>query len=424
MMKEVRAMMKKLTTIYCLMITPLFLITMPTSLLSEEVRYPIPCYEGKDLEKVREWEKTWVGKRIDSSNVDEVKELLPETIYSLTKNTEKWGESWFEIVPYCPYKMATGTIEATIKYSPKCSIGEKEELVGWVAGVPFPEPKSGIEVAWNFHCWTRGDTEISSAAAFVVDGRRGSDRHTAFNLWVTYFAGRCDVPPIPELIPNPKKIYRGFFAEFIKPSEMKGFLNLQVTYKDPLKPYDSWIWIAALRRVRRQSTEQRVDTVGGQDNCYDDNYNWDGAITRNNYKLLGRKEFLFSRHQDLKQLEHMEGDCVFDGVRRERIKMWILEVVNKDPGYIYNKSIWYVDPELWHITYADKYDKYGKLWKTMEHFQSVYKGYNEMDAAFFCGAPTIDHQREHATLGTVDNQLGKNIPITTYSISHLYRYGR
>jgi hypothetical protein len=39
---------------------------------AQEVRYPIPCYEGEELTEVREWEKTWVGKRIDGTNIDQV----------------------------------------------------------------------------------------------------------------------------------------------------------------------------------------------------------------------------------------------------------------------------------------------------------------------------------------------------------------
>jgi hypothetical protein len=386
-------------------------------------QFPNPCYVGKNLAKIQEWEQQWVGKKIDSNNVDEVKEFVPETLYNLMKDTKNWGDSWFEIVPYREYKMSDGTINATKMHASQCSLGPQEELTGWVSGVPFPEPKSGVEIAWNFYCWTRGDTQKSIALNNVVDGIRKYDRNVSFNMQVSYFSGRRDVPPTPEVPQNSKGIYRGLFAEFVKPTELKGFLNLQITYKDFLKSYDSWVWIAALRRIRRQSTEQRTDTVGGQDNTYDDNYGWDGAITRNTYKLLGRKELLLARHQDLKSLKHTEGDCVLDGIQRERINTWVVEVVNKDPNYIYKKCIWYMDPELWHITYTDRYDKYGRLWKTMEHLQTVYKGYNGQDTPFFCCTSTIDHQRKHASLGTVQNQMGVDIPLNVYSLSYLEKFG-
>ena len=40
---------------------------------AEEIRYPVPSYEGKELEEVRAWEKNWAGKRIDATTIDQVK---------------------------------------------------------------------------------------------------------------------------------------------------------------------------------------------------------------------------------------------------------------------------------------------------------------------------------------------------------------
>jgi hypothetical protein len=417
-------MIKKLTTIICLLVVPLFFIETPTLVLSEEIRYPIPCYEGKELEKVRQWEKTWVGKKIDSTNIDEVKELIPENYYNVLKNTEAWGDSWFEIVPYREYKMTTGTIEATKKYSPKCRIGKEKELIDWVAGVPFPEPKSGIEVAWNFYSRTRGDTNISYAEAYIIDGRRKYDRHAAFRVWSKFFAGRRDVPPTPELPSNPKKIHRGTFSHSMKPPEIKGMLIFQITYQDTLKTYDAWAWITAIRRIRRISMAQRTETDGGQDLCRDDNFGWDGAILRNEYKLLGRKEILVSRHQEKYPLLHTEGDCLGDGAQKERINVWVVEALNKDPGYIYKPNIWYIDPELWQIVYIDRYDKYGKLWKIYEEWQTLIKGYNGQDIPNFCGSSTTDVQRRHSTLGNSTQEMGMEIPNEIFTLKHMHKFGR
>jgi len=173
------------------------------------------------------------------------------------------------------------------------------------------------------------------------------------------------------------------------------------------------------------STAQRTDTQGGQDLCYDDNYGWDGSIIRNSYKILERKEILASRHQDIQRLEHTEGDCLTDGVQKERIKSWVIEVVNKEPGYIYKKCIWFVDPELWHINYIDRYDKHGKYWKQFEQYQAIFKGYNDQEVPYQGGSDTVDHQRIHATLGIVpDSEIGIDIPLKRFTIKNLYRYGR
>ena len=60
----------------CLVMTilPVALLIHETS-QAEEIRYPLPSYSEKELEKVREWEKKWAGEKIDHTNIDKVKEF-------------------------------------------------------------------------------------------------------------------------------------------------------------------------------------------------------------------------------------------------------------------------------------------------------------------------------------------------------------
>ena len=50
----------------------------PDAVLAADLNFPVACYQGDELAKVREWEKTFVGKKITAANVDEVKEFLPK----------------------------------------------------------------------------------------------------------------------------------------------------------------------------------------------------------------------------------------------------------------------------------------------------------------------------------------------------------
>ena len=66
------------------------LLFLPMS-VSAEVVYPVPSYDNEALTAVREWEKTWAGKKIDKTNIDQVAEYLPESFVSVYKDPEKWG---------------------------------------------------------------------------------------------------------------------------------------------------------------------------------------------------------------------------------------------------------------------------------------------------------------------------------------------
>ena len=47
-----------------------------SSSLAQGIKFPTPSFEGEELAKAREWEKTWVGKKVTTAEVDQVKDLL------------------------------------------------------------------------------------------------------------------------------------------------------------------------------------------------------------------------------------------------------------------------------------------------------------------------------------------------------------
>jgi hypothetical protein len=382
-----------------------------------------PCYEGEELAKVKEWEKAWVGKRIDSATVDQVKDLLPPAIYQLMKDTKTWGEHWFEIVPYRPLPYTPGKIKYTKEGN--CRIGPNDELIGWAAGVPFPNPKSGLEIAWNFESWSHSDGFFNSAVGYTVDGKLKYDRKLAFAVKSLHIAGRCDVPPTPEFPDNTKGILRASWLENSEPTEVKGQTILQYCYKDRNKQDDSWVWIPSLRKIRHISTAQRTNIEGGSDIATDDDYGRNMIPANFTYKYIGRKEVLLARHQDIGTLKRPQGDCMYSGMQKERVNTHVVEGVSKDPSYPYSKFIWYVDPELWHIVTAEKFDREGKLLKVIEYCLDVRPSYQGLQDTYYITITCLDVQRVHSTVSTLPEiNLGKEFPLSLFTVNQLQRLGR
>jgi len=395
-----------------------------------EVQYPIPCYEGAELENVRQWEKSWAGKKIDASNIEGVKEFFPETMYNIVSDPGRWGEIWFQIIPYQQIMPTDGDIALTKKYAPQCSIGQQEDLLNYVSGVPFPQPKNALEVAYNFDCINQGDNQLAQQDSFLVDGRRKYDRKMILDSNVMWFSGRRDIAPVPEFEPNRKGIFRAAHSIFSVPASMRGGRALQIKWKDRTRDYGSWFFSPSSRRILRRSMAQRTDSQGGSDMCTDDNLVYDFTTNRLNYKMLGRKEMLLSRHQDLALLKegHIEGLCVPNGIQYERIKPYVLECTHKDSGYIYSKMTWYVDPETWWILYSDKYDREGNLWKVFNLSEYLCKSYYDPNDVI----PTIgnmlivDVQRAHSTFGVTGVLIGKetgNYRADFFTPQALQQYG-
>ena len=373
----------------------------PDVVLAADINFPAAIYQGDELAKVREWEKSFAGKKINAANVDQVKEFMPESMYAIMKDTKKWGDWWFVITPYETVPYTPGYIKATKEYYGKSSINANDEIENWVAGVPFPDTKdNALQMAHNFRCRDYGDAYKGHDVGFIVDGKLKYDMSSEIRNNMCFFAGRTDTPPVPEFPDNPKQIWRAFSMLQLAPPETRNMRIMEIHYKDRTKAYDSWFWQPAVRRVRRRSTSERQDPQGGGDFCAFDNLGWDGPVSFNTYKFLGTREYLLARHNDSAKLEHKPGDCIFNGAQRERIKVYVIEAVNKEPNFIYTKMIWNLDPESWQILYADKYDRQGRLWKVQDQLGFVGKGYQGVPITHFNSAQMIDVQRTHSTIAT------------------------
>ena len=175
-------------------------LLLPLSGLAKELTYPIPCYKGKELAKVKKWEKTWAGKKISSANVDEVKEFMPESLYAVMKNTDRWGDSWFTIAPYREVPVTPGNIKFTKQHYGQSKISPNGDLLNYTAGVPFPDTKDGTEMAHNFRTRSFGDSYYSEDRGYIVDGRLKYDMNIVINNNMCFFAARTDTPPAPESV--------------------------------------------------------------------------------------------------------------------------------------------------------------------------------------------------------------------------------
>jgi len=394
--------------------------------IAAEVSFPTPCYEGEELAQVRAWEKTWTGKKIDGENVDQIKDFVHEAVYRAVKEPDLFGAEsiWFEIVPYRSFQVSKGMVEATKKYAPASRLDEKENLVGYgdTAGIPFPRPKNGAELAWNFDSNSKGDSHHLFHTGSVVDCRTKHEREAGHLRWELRWTGRYDVPPVPKFDDkdNPRGITLSFFQRHTAPADFVDTTMLELKYKDTHRETDLWVYTAMFRRIRRYATSQRTDTIDGTDMIYDDQDGWYTHPTHNTYKAMGRADLLFARHQDVKTLERIKGQGFWSGVQRERVNHWAVEVINKDKNYIYSKQIWYLDPEDWQMNFKVMYNRQGELWKMYEMFTNEYPSYGGEKTAIFNGEHVVDFIRRHGSPGAREMKgVGIDLPPDMFQVKSL-----
>jgi hypothetical protein len=380
------------------LLVPILCLSYALPCTSEEVRFPIPAYQDEELAEVRDWERDWAGTEVDYTNVDQVADMLPEGYVRIYKNPEEWNAEryWFTIVPYEQILPSKGFIEATKKHAQVAQFDEEKDVLltyTTEAGLPFPNPQTGREIAWNMHFQNSGETYHTEMRGATVDPSTGAERESITERWYMWFGARTERTPKPMLPKkqNKKNFRWAYVHHFYHPPETVDNRFLNIRYDDHRKHDDSYLWLAQFRRIRRYVATQKMDTIDGTDHSYEDTPEFNDHVQKQTYRLIGRKDMLAVRHGDVEQWIHEDGEVYWNGLQREQVRTYVVEAVPKDKSHIYSKRIWYVDPEIFLILFQDAYDRLGRYWRAQEWF---YSGGHTSELGepgfYFCG----DHQSD------------------------------
>jgi hypothetical protein len=351
------------------------------------------------------------GDRITAENVDKVKDLVsPGLEWCVKRGFPMTIVETKRIVWPQAYR------EATEKYSAQVRLGSDGlSIHDYVAGLPFPnlqpnDPQLAVKVMWNynFNFFATDDLDArnfdADTGTISAHGPMSVERHFLIDhfrrlRWI----GRLYVDPKPDK-PNPTgyEAQQGLYP-ILEPFDVKGVGFISNRYLDFAKADDAWLYVPALRRIRRLSTAQRSDALFGQDTDVDSYGGYAGQIGWMDWKYLGEKEVLAALHGEHFPVKwDPKVDWAFDDVWEKR-RVHVVEGTSKLPQYAFGKRVLYIDKEAWGIPYSDIYDRSGELWKiwindVMVRKQIIPSGIEYPDERIFApGIVMVDIQLEHAT---------------------------
>ena len=233
--------------------------------------------------------------------------------------------------------------------------------------VPFPVPKTGIEVLWNHMNRYRGGTLTRYQTQFPVH-LNGSFTPVT----------RVETIAWANALPNPdpnRLLY--YITTLTGPSSMAGESNLLHSYLDQVKePNQVWAYNPGQRRVlRAPDLSHDAPQIGADGLATIDDYDGFFAPTdRFNWKLVGKKEMLVSynnfklndkglKYTDIIRPAHLNQDLV----RYELHRVWVVEATVKTGArHVYAKRMFYFDEDSWQMAHADQFDGRGELWRVHE----------------------------------------------------------
>jgi len=393
------------------------------------------------------------GEVITAANVDLVADQVsPAVLWCIRHGMN------LNIVPHKKIVLPKAYIAATEKYSGQVKLGDDHlTLEGYVAGQPFPnldlnDPDVANKLMWNYY-YRAYFTDDYAWRNFAADTGPVTDkgleierRYTIRDNGRLYFNGRLFVDPKPEL-PNPERIrYKELTGPILAPLDLKGAGQLNYRFLDLDKQDRTWLYLPALRRVRRLSSAQRSDSVFGQDTDVDSYMGYAGNIAWMTWRYLGKKTMLGSYHSQHSPVQWCPspGDFAFcdDWEPRET---YIVEGVSKLPQYAFSKRVLHIDAETYSVIYSDAYDRGGRLWKVwINQWRAADRASSNPDVTVYPDEQLfnpsfmmVDLQLSHATRSwtpTENSRTGEEeffnvgekagIPESYYTVSHLIEAGR
>jgi len=244
-------------------------------------------------------------------------------------------------------------------------------VTGAVIGIPFPIPKSGVEVLWNHILRYRADTATRTIGQAAVT-RDGQYTMVKFDdeFHVVYSLPGAQEDQLDNTI-----LY--FIQATVAPARLAGEILLVHETLDQSKEHRrAWLYNPGQRRVRRapnvafDNPGTAADGLRTSDQF--DLYN--GSPERYEWTLVGRKEMYVPynsyqlhsnqvKYTDILKPLHINQDLA----RYELHRVWVLDSVLK-PGtrHIYKRRTFYIDEDSWQILAVDCYDNRDQLWRVQE----------------------------------------------------------
>lgn len=250
-------------------------------------------------------------------------------------------------------------------------VNNGDGVKGTVNGIPFPIPKSGIEVIWNHLLRFRG--EIAERRVAQAAMTRGGDYtlvkfNDEFNL-VYSKAGITE-----KELENKILLFK---QEVVSPARLAGeILLVHETLNQITEPRAAWVYNPGQRRVRR-APNVSYDNPGTASDGIRTNDQFDmfnGATDRYNWKLAGKKEIYvpynsYKLHSDSLKYKDILTPLHLnpEHLRYELHRVWVVEATLKDGArHLYKKRTFYVDEDSWQILVVDIYDNRDQLWRVSE----------------------------------------------------------
>jgi uncharacterized protein DUF1329 len=302
---------------------------------------------------------------IDAKGVDKYADKLSEGTKALLK-----AHADYRIDVYPTHRTAAypkSVLDNTVKNATRTKIlDDGISMSGGRGGFPFPIPKNGNEVMFNYLArYTGMSTVLPKYSAYNVDAA-GKLVLNAQGIWTTELPFYDDSKAeFPTALARARANYTG-------PARRVGEATMTTDGFDADKTRRAYSYLPGQRRVRL-APDLVYDTpnssTGGMSTIDDVNL-FNGKQDRYDFQLVGKKE-LYVPYNTYRFVYADKPEDVFkakfinpDVLRWELHRVWVVDAKLKaDKRHIYSRRTFYLDEDTWMVLAVDQYDARGQLWR-------------------------------------------------------------
>ncbi len=313
--------------------------------------------------------------RIDHTNVGKYKDkLTPGQVARL----KKAHHLYMNIYPsHRNFEMPEVYLAASEKNVNTARLDDKNVLQDYNGGVPFPYPKNGLEAAWNTKSAWGGPDFIATGGCTRTVSPKGKVKKTMSDTKCIIMDKNFRLQG--EDIPNPDEISSMLIMVMTYPPDQEGTSGLVISYVDDNRKANAWMYMPALRRVRRVPSTDSGFQMDGETIDAEIGVGISAPINDWNWKLIGKEEkYILANNFEMWKVDAKDSDeLVTWGINPELLRyelhrVWVIEATPTEAtkNHPYGKKVGYFDEDTWNMTLDDRYDRRGNLWRMGESAQN------------------------------------------------------
>jgi hypothetical protein len=300
--------------------------------------------------------------RIDARNVEQYKDKLSAGTLAMIK---KYPTFYLNVYPtHRTFANPQAVYDATKAKAGKARLEGLSIKNYDLPGVPFPNPKTGVEAMYNH--LTRHFGAYTGCRDWLPVRANGS----------YYRVGFCEETIQGQnMEPRQENGLFTFYGYYDAPATVVGTIYL---VHDPVDytigNRAAWIYNAGQRRVRRAPDVAYDNIDDGTEGMRtsDDYWGFHGAMDRYDFKLVGKKEMYVPynaykfQNPSLKYADMLDkGTLKSELFRYELHRVHVVEATLKSGmSHVLPKRVFYIDEDSNMIVLADGYDSRGILWRS------------------------------------------------------------